>query len=128
MLAENGAEIPLRAKSFALLRLMVENAGLLLARATIMETLWPNIHVTDDNITQCIHEIRDALGRKSSHLLRTVRRRGYIFNAVVVRQQPNPFEQVVGVDEAARSPCPTGCVGSSIDRAVRLSVLVFPMK
>ena len=67
LLSTNGAEIPLRAKSFALLRLMVENAGLLVPRATIMETLWPNIHVTDDNITQCIHEIRSALGNLISN-------------------------------------------------------------
>jgi hypothetical protein len=74
LLAANVAEIPHRAKSFALLRLMVENAELLLVRAKIMETLWPNIHGTDDNITQCIHEIRDALGRESRQLLRTVPR------------------------------------------------------
>ena len=43
-----GVSISLRPKSFALLRLMVENAGRLLARETIMETLWPNIFVTDD--------------------------------------------------------------------------------
>ena len=126
LLTENGAEIPLRAKSFALLRLMVENAGLLLPRATIMETLWPNIHVTDDNLTQCIHEIRDALGRNSRRLLRTVPRRGYIFNAAVVRQQPNPLAQVVGVEGAARSQGSAACHGS--DRAVRLSVLVLPLR
>jgi adenylate cyclase len=128
LLVANGAEIPLRAKSFALLHLMVENAGLLLARATIMETLWPNIHVSDDSVTQCIHEIREALGRESRHLLRTVPRRGYIFNAATVRQQPNTFAEVVGVDGAARSQCSAARAGSSVDRAVRLSVLVMPLR
>jgi DNA-binding winged helix-turn-helix (wHTH) protein len=47
-----GAEIPLRAKSLALLRLMVENAGHLLTRAMIMEALCSNVVVTDDSITQ----------------------------------------------------------------------------
>lgn len=126
LLAEDGSKVPLRAKSFALLRLMVENAGLLLARAKIMETLWPNIHVTDDNVTQCIHEIRDALGCESRNLLRTVPRRGYIFNAAVVRQASN-FVQVVDVDQAPRPRCSSVGAGSNIERAVRLSVLVFPL-
>ncbi len=39
----DGAEIYLRAKSFALLRLMVENAGRLLTREMIMEALWTNL-------------------------------------------------------------------------------------
>jgi hypothetical protein len=93
-----------------------------------METLWPNIHVTDDNITQCIHEIRAALGCESRHLLRTVPRRGYIFNAAIVRQQLDIFAEVVGVDGEAPSQCSVACVGSGIDRAVRLSVLVLPLR
>ncbi len=125
LLAE-GTEVQLRAKSFALLRLMVENAGQLLSRAKIMAAIWPNIHVTDDNITQCIHDIRDALGRESRTLLRTVPRRGYIFNATVARQEPNCV-QVVDLDEAPRSRSSSVGAGSNIDRAVRLSVLVFPL-
>jgi DNA-binding winged helix-turn-helix (wHTH) protein/tetratricopeptide (TPR) repeat protein len=128
LLSANGAEIPLRAKSFALLRLMVENTGLLLPRATIMETLWPNIHVTDDNITQCIHEIRNALGGESRHLLRTVPRCGYIFNEVIVQQRPNTFPQVVGVDTTSYSQCSAAYVRPSIDRTVWLSVLVLPLR
>jgi DNA-binding winged helix-turn-helix (wHTH) protein len=49
-----------------------------------------NIFVTDDNITQCVHDVRCALGRESGHLLQTVPRRGYIFEAEVVRQEPGP--------------------------------------
>ncbi|HTI79898.1 MAG TPA: winged helix-turn-helix domain-containing protein [Acetobacteraceae bacterium] len=125
-LLAQGTEVQLRAKSFALLRLMVENAGQLLSRAKIMETIWPNIHVTDDNITQCIHDIRDALGCESRHLLRTVPRRGYIFNAAVARQESN-FAQVVAVDEPPRPRASSIGTGSNIDRAVRLSVLVVPL-
>jgi DNA-binding winged helix-turn-helix (wHTH) protein len=91
----DGSRIPLRGKSFALLRLMLENAGRLLERDTIMEALWPNIVVSDDSITQCVIDVRRALGRESRHLLRTVPRRGYIFEAEVVRQEPKPFPQII---------------------------------
>ena len=87
----DGSRIPLRGKSFALLRLMLENAGRLLGRDMIMEALWPNIVVSDDSITQCVIDVRRALGRESGHLLRTVPRRGYIFEAEVVRQEREAF-------------------------------------
>ena len=42
LLGPEGAELPLRPKSFALLRLLVENAGRLLDRDTIMAAVWPD--------------------------------------------------------------------------------------
>jgi adenylate cyclase len=141
-----GVAIPLRLKSFALLRLMVENAGQLLTRETIMEALWPNIFVTDDNITQCVHDVRCALGHDSRHLLQTIRHRGYIFQAGAVQQEPgapplagfhalrssdiaffNGNASSAG-DEAACMPGPTSGYRSSNERPVRLSVLVLPLK
>jgi pimeloyl-ACP methyl ester carboxylesterase len=74
---------------------MLENAGRLLGRDMIMEALWPNIIVSDDSITQCVIDVRRALGRESGHLLRTIPRRGYIFEAEVVRQERERFPQVI---------------------------------
>ena len=42
LLGSDGAEVPLRPKSFALLRLLVENAGRLLDRDAIMAAVWPD--------------------------------------------------------------------------------------
>ena len=85
LLADGGAELPLRPKSFALLRLLVEHAGRLLERDAIMAAVWPNIAVTDESITQCIRDIRRALGDEAQLLIRTVPRRGYLLAAEVVR-------------------------------------------
>jgi TolB-like protein/DNA-binding winged helix-turn-helix (wHTH) protein len=87
-----GVRIPLRAKSFTLLQLMVENTGQLLTRKSIMDSLWPNVFVTDDSVTQCVGDIRVALGREWSHLLRTIRRRGYIFDAGAVLGEADAVE------------------------------------
>src|SRR5665213_310162 len=78
------AECALRPKSFALLRLFVENAGRLIDRDEIMQAIWPGIFVTDDSIAQCVSDIRRALGGKGQQFLRTVLRRGYRFTAPVV--------------------------------------------
>ena len=80
-MAADGTEMPLRSKSFALLRLLVENAGRLLSRDTIMKALWPDVLVTDDNVTQCIHDIRVALGSEAQQMLHTRFRRGYLFTS-----------------------------------------------
>ena len=103
----DGSRIPLRGKSFALLRLMLENAGRLLGRDMIMEALWPNIVVSDDSITQCVIDVRRALGRESGHLLRTVPRRGYIFEAEVVRQEREAFPSSHQLPSFSASAKPT---------------------
>ena len=75
----------MRPKSFALLQLLVENAGRLLDRDAIMAAVWPDVFVTDNSITQCVRDIRRALGDEAQRLLRTVPRRGYLFAAEVSR-------------------------------------------
>src|ERR1700731_1638928 len=73
-----GKPLTLRPKSFALLRLLVEHAGHLVTRDKIMEVLWPNVFVTDDSITQCVVDVRKALGGGLREYLKNVRGRGYI--------------------------------------------------
>lgn len=75
----DGKEIQLRPKSFALLRLLVEHPGRILSQDAIMVALWPNLFVTENNITQCIREIRLALGPAACSTLQTLHRRGYRF-------------------------------------------------
>jgi TolB-like protein/Tfp pilus assembly protein PilF len=79
VLLEDGAERALRPKSFTLLRHMVENADRLIDRDEIMQAVWPGTFVTDDSITQCLGEIRRALGDVRQVTLRTIPRRGYLF-------------------------------------------------
>lgn len=87
LLDVNGVEVPLRAKSFDLLRLFVTNAGRLLDRDTINQAIWSDVVVTDDAITQCVRDIRRALGDGQQRIIRTVPRRGYVFAAEVLNSQ-----------------------------------------
>ncbi len=84
LLAMDGTELPLRPKSFALLLLLVENAGRVVSKELIMASVWPSVFVTENNITQCVHEIRCALGTEAQRILRTRPRRGYLIAADVV--------------------------------------------
>ena len=49
LLAEDGAEVALRPKAFALLRLLVERAGRLQARDALMAAVWPDVVVGSTN-------------------------------------------------------------------------------
>ena len=73
----DGAAATLRPKTLALVLLLAERAGRLVSRAEILDTVWRDLHVTDDSITQCIVELRRALGPDAG-LIRTVARRGYV--------------------------------------------------
>ncbi|WP_338049048.1 winged helix-turn-helix domain-containing protein [Rhodoplanes elegans] len=73
----------LRPKTFEILRLLVENAGRVLRKQELMEAVWPNVHVGDDNLFQCIREIRAALGDDKREIVKLVSGRGYLFTAEV---------------------------------------------
>jgi DNA-binding winged helix-turn-helix (wHTH) protein len=75
-LLSGGREIDLRPKSFAMLRLLAENADRLLGKAEIIEAIWPDVVVTEDSLKQCISEVRDVLGDNEHRIIKTVPRRG----------------------------------------------------
>jgi DNA-binding winged helix-turn-helix (wHTH) protein len=50
LLGPGGAELPLRRKSFDVLRHLVENAGRLVPRDELMRAVWPDVFVTDDGV------------------------------------------------------------------------------
>ncbi len=83
LVTTSGEELHLRNKAFRLLRLLLENAGCLIDRGTINQTIWPDVTVSDDGITQCVRDIRRALGDDRQAIIKTVPRRGYIFAANV---------------------------------------------
>ena len=76
-----GNHVDLRPRSFAVLRLLAENAGRLVTKDEIMDAVWDDAIVTEDSLTQCIADIRNALGDTERRLVRTVPRRGYVLAA-----------------------------------------------
>jgi TolB-like protein/Tfp pilus assembly protein PilF len=73
-----GEQVMLRPRTMAVLRLLTENAGHLVRKEDINASVWADVFVTDDSLTQCIAEIRRAIGDKDHRVLRTVPRRGYL--------------------------------------------------
>ncbi|CAN5471265.1 winged helix-turn-helix domain-containing protein [soil metagenome] len=72
-----GARVELRNRSFSVLRHLVTNAGHIVSKDELLSANWPGLTVTEDSLTQCISEIRRALGESGRDLVRTIPRRGY---------------------------------------------------
>ena len=80
--------MPLRPKALALLELFVRGAGRALGKEEILDAVWSGVTVTDETLTQTVHELRRALGDDAQTLIRTVPRRGYLFPAEALEAAP----------------------------------------
>jgi len=75
--------VPLRPKSFAVLRHLVEHAEHLVTNDELLTAVWPGVVVSETMPRLCIREIRRALGDEATHpqFIETRPRRGYRFIA-----------------------------------------------
>jgi adenylate cyclase len=76
-------QIELRPKSFEVLQYLIENADRLVTKDELIGAIWPNVFVTDDSLTRCISDVRQALGDAEQRIIKTMPRRGYLFAAPV---------------------------------------------
>ena len=76
---ETGAQAGLRPKTAQVLRYLAERGGQVVSRDELIEAVWPGVFVTENGLTQCVAEIRRALGPDQA-LLRTLPRRGYVLD------------------------------------------------
>lgn len=94
---QDGSPIRLRPKTFEMLRLFAANPGRVLSKQELMEAVWPNIHVGEDGLFQCIREIRAALGDEQRRIIKLVSGRGYLF-------APEMAEEAAAPQPAALAP------------------------
>jgi DNA-binding winged helix-turn-helix (wHTH) protein/pimeloyl-ACP methyl ester carboxylesterase len=81
-----GAEvIPLRLKVFDTLQVLVENAGRLVTKQELLDAVWPETTVEENNLNHNVSILRKALGDRATgqQYIETVPRVGYRFAAPV---------------------------------------------
>jgi TolB-like protein/DNA-binding winged helix-turn-helix (wHTH) protein len=98
-LRRDGAEIPLRPKSFALLQYLVAHAGRLVTKDELLSEIWPDVIVTEDSLTRCVSEARVAIGDTDQKMIKTVSRRGYAYVGPATKLHDDP-----GVSAAVEAP------------------------
>ena len=84
--------VPLTHKAFDVLAVLVDRAGHLVTKETLLAAVWPGIHVHPDNVKVLIGEIRRTLGDHPirPRFIRSLVKRGYIFIARVVEAPADP--------------------------------------
>ncbi|MDP1699888.1 MAG: winged helix-turn-helix domain-containing protein [Aestuariivirga sp.] len=87
VLRDGSGAVDLRPKAFHLLACLVTNAGRVMPKEELLDTIWPDVTVSEDSLTQCIGELRRALGKAAS-AIRTVPRRGYVFEEAALEAAP----------------------------------------
>jgi adenylate cyclase len=80
--------IDLRPKSFEVLRYFAEHARRIVTKDEVLETVWSGVTVTDESLTRCVSDIRRAISDDGQRIIRTVPRRGYLFDPVDLAFEP----------------------------------------
>lgn len=78
LLWREGHQIPLRPKTLAVLRVLVEKSGQVVSREELFQTVWGGTIVSDNVLKVCISEIREALGddRTKPRFIETLPKQG----------------------------------------------------
>jgi len=94
--------VHLTLKTFAVLRLLVENARHIVEKDVLMRQVWPDAFVEDDNLTHAVCELRRVLGDNCDRheYIETIHRRGYRFNVEVTTQGPGSIIDAQRLDAA----------------------------
>lgn len=87
-----GKPVPLKPKILDLLLFLVERRGQLILKDVLMQEIWPDAVVEENNLTVSMSILRKTLGDESSRreFIETVPRRGYRFVAEVTEIAPPP--------------------------------------
>src|SRR5215475_9223758 len=84
-LLREGEEIYLQPKTFETLLYLIEHHGHLATKKELLDALWADTFVTENALSRCIKEVREALGDDAHQprYIKTVPRLGYKFIADV---------------------------------------------
>jgi DNA-binding winged helix-turn-helix (wHTH) protein len=85
-------EVHLPPKAFELLQLLVETRPRALAKAELLERIWPGVFVSESSLTRVVNQIRSGLGdvARRPRIVRTVHGHGYAFIAEVTDETTSP--------------------------------------
>jgi DNA-binding winged helix-turn-helix (wHTH) protein len=105
-LLRNGEPLPLPAKHFLLLQLLIERRPNAIPKRELYDRLWPSTFVSPDNLPSLIAELRTTLGDDAHHprFIRTVHGFGYAFCG-----------EIEAAPRDADPPCVAVLIGDHID-------------
>jgi cellulose synthase operon protein C len=107
VIRREGVPSELNARAFELLLLFLREPRVLHTRDAIFAKLWPGLIVEDASLSTCIWMLRRAFGSSAKHWIRTVPKKGYVFDppdSVQLRAGPLAEPAVVPPPDAPPEP------------------------
>jgi DNA-binding winged helix-turn-helix (wHTH) protein len=97
--------VPLRPKTWAVLRYLAERPGVLVRKDALVAAVWGSTEaVSDDALTRTVGELRQAIedDARTPHIIQTVHRRGFRFLAPIgsVAEVAASLPRLIGDDRA----------------------------
>lgn len=86
-----GHPTEMRAQALKVLLILGEQAGQVVSKDELMRRVWGDVVVTEDSLVQAVGDIRRVLGDTKHERVRTVPRRGYLFEVPLA---PAPVDVV----------------------------------
>jgi predicted ATPase/DNA-binding winged helix-turn-helix (wHTH) protein len=90
LLRRRGVALPLGPRLIDTLLVLVENAGHIVSKDTLLERVWPEGFVDESSLQQNIYLLRKTLADWDQNAIETLRRRGYRFTPRVVGRESPP--------------------------------------
>jgi TolB-like protein/Flp pilus assembly protein TadD len=102
-LLHSGTKVPLTPKVFDTLLILVQNAGRLVTKENLLQSVWPDTFVDEANLSVNVATLRKALGQSTggSEYIETSPKRGYRFVANVIIEHGQSTALMPEVDAGA---------------------------
>jgi DNA-binding winged helix-turn-helix (wHTH) protein/tetratricopeptide (TPR) repeat protein len=122
--------VPLTDKVFELLLLLLQSPGRAVGKVELMERLWPDAVVSENNLTVNVSTLRKALGESAGErrYIETLARRGYRFIAEVRRVADGPRTGPTLAASPARAERPRATRPTFVGRERELSLLMAALE
>ncbi len=125
-----GGSARLEPRVMAVLQVLAQNSGQLVARRDLLQQIWPGGETYDEALTQSVYQLRQQLaaagGGNHRELVSTVPKRGYLLKGEVSPLHPAPAESPPPDASARRRPIAFLVLGiASLIAVVALAVVRF---
>ena len=104
LVLRDGSPVTLPPKAFDILVALVRESGHVLEKRELLDIVWPDTFIEENNLTQYISALRKALGddRREHRYIETVARRGYRFLAPVRQVRGDGPSLIIGSSTRVR--------------------------
>jgi DNA-binding winged helix-turn-helix (wHTH) protein/tetratricopeptide (TPR) repeat protein len=114
LLTREDEPVPLPAKAFDLLLVLVQHSGAALQKAELLRKVWPDARVEEGNLSQTVFVLRKALGERPNEHRYVVTIPGFGYRFVT----PVTWDRGSGFEELRSDPRAIGARGALLSLAV----------